>query len=327
MTARGCFEVRMRTLLGTIRGTPERRQDVVDRIRRRVEDRGGDLAREIRDRDLYFRVSVVGTCNLSCAFCHNEGAPAAGKMSLATAELAIAAAVRAGFTRVQFTGGEPLLRPDIADFVRMARSYVTDVGVTTNGTYLPQRLNALTEAGLHRLHVSLQTEPLEDAGTGGHWGIPAWLMPTVERAAADTFRLRLNLPVPAGALATAERFLRLLTAQGVDVKVFSVLPEGDLRAEVYPLAALRAVVNRVNAAQRSSSGRVLMRGFRAPSGLRCTTCADIDRCREQSHSLRLGADLVLRPCLATRAWDSTLVIDDLDASIRQAALLALDYQW
>ncbi|WP_236719305.1 radical SAM protein [Wenjunlia vitaminophila] len=308
---------------------PRRRDDVIDQIRSRLAERGQTLADAIRERELYFRISVVGTCNLSCTFCHNEGAPASGKISLGVVGEAVPAAVRAGFTRVQFTGGEPLLRPDIGDFVRLAREHVDDVGVTTNGTYLPQRLEALLDAGLARMHVSLQTEPLVEAGTKDAWGIPDWLMPTVERAASGAFTLRLNLPVPADSLDRTEAFLYLLTARGVNVKVFSVLPEGEVREDSYPLAALNALVDRVNAHNSTvpGAGEVLLRGFRPPAGIRCSTCGDLPRCKEQSHSLRLGADLLLRPCLATRTWDAPLQRDHIDASVTEAALLALDYAW
>lgn len=304
---------------------------MVRRIQDRLEERGQSLPEAIAERELYFRISVVGTCNLSCTFCHNEGAPTRGKITLESVDQAIGAAVRAGFTRVQLTGGEPLLRPDIGDFVRVGRRHVTDVGVTTNGTYLPVRLDGLIEAGLHRLHVSLQTEPLEEAGANGEWGIPEWLLPTVERAATGAFSVRFNLPVPANCLPPAERFLGLLTARGVDVKVFSVLPEGDVKADgKYPLGELEAIVERVNAANADldgTRGTVFIRGFRPPAGLRCGSCPDRDRCMEQSHSLRLGADLELRPCLATRRWDSHLDGADLDGSITEAALLSLDYRW
>jgi GTP 3',8-cyclase len=307
------------------------RSRVLQEISQRLKERSQSLSDAIRQRELYFRISVVGTCNLSCTFCHNEGAPTRGKITLESVETALAAAVRVGFTRVQFTGGEPLLRPDIADFVKVARTYLSDVGVTTNGTFLPKRLDALVASGLHRLHVSLQTEPLHEAGTDGEWGIPDWLLPTVERAAEGSFIVRFNLPVPADSLTKADSFLGLLTGKGIDVKVFSVLPEGDERDSDYPISELEAIVDSVN--MRNSriadrvTGHVYLRGFRPPTGLRCAQCRDISRCKEQSHSLRLGADLQLRPCLATRDWDSHLEGSDIEESIRTAALLALDYIW
>lgn len=309
---------------------PRRRSAAILAIRGRLSERSQSLAEAIAERKLYFRVSVVGTCNLSCVFCHNEGAPTRGKINLAVVDRAITAAVKVGFTRVQFTGGEPLLRPDIGDFVQVARQHVSDVGVTTNGTYLPVRLDSLVEAGLRRLHVSLQTGPLEEAGRNGAWGIPDWLMPTVERAASGSFNLRFNLPVPAHCLSQAEDFLAQLISRGIDVKVFSVLPEGDLREEDYPVAQLERMVERLNTVSgevTGAKGIVFIRGFRPPAGIRCSSCRAASYCKEQSHSLRLGADLRLRPCLASREWDSQLPISDPESSIAEAALLALDYRW
>jgi cyclic pyranopterin phosphate synthase len=309
---------------------PPHRSEALGRIQERLREHALSLAQAIEQRELYFRVSVVGTCNLSCTFCHNEGASTQGKLTLESLDRAVAAAVRIGFRRVQLTGGEPLLRPDIADFVSAARRHVSDVGVTTNGTYLPQRLNGLLHSGLSRLHVSLQAESLDEAGGDGKWGLPDWLQWTVERTQGTGVNVRFNLPVHTDRLVQAEPFLDLLTSRGIDVKVFSVLPEGQVRSEDYPLEQLEAVVDRVNTrsdAMGGAEGRAFIRGFLPPSGLRCGTCGDRSRCKEQSHSLRLGADLRLRPCLATRTWDSDFSHSDPDSSIREAALLALDYRW
>jgi len=304
------------------------REEVLAAVRGRLDERKMTLAEAIAERDLYFRVSLVGACNLSCAFCHNEGAPKEGKVKLEDVDVAIDAAVHAGFTRVQFTGGEPLLRPDVAEFVRLGRSYVDDVGVTTNGVYLPRRIDSLIDAGLARMHVSLQTESLIAAGSEQRWGIPPWLGPTVELASGGAFRLRVNLPVPADTLPQAEAFLHAVTSVGIDVKVFAVLPEGEVREEEYPLDRLEEMVERVNDSRREGDrGSVLLRGYRPPEGVRCPTCPDRSRCMEQSHSLRLGADLTLRPCLATRGWDSSFDLGSAQGTVTEAALLALDYRW
>lgn len=156
---------------------PSRRESVLERIHLKLAEREQTLEDAIADRQLYFRVSVIGACNLKCSFCHNEGAGLNGRLSVEDARLAIETAVRIGFTRVQFTGGEPLLHPQIASFVKMARAYIDDVGVTTNGTYLNEKLVDLLDAGLARVHISLQVEPLRLAGSDGKWGIPQWLLP------------------------------------------------------------------------------------------------------------------------------------------------------
>jgi hypothetical protein len=156
-------------------------------------------------------------------------------------------------------------------------------------------------------------------------------MPTVDRAARGDYILRLNLPIPADSLAEAERFLVWLTAQRISAKVFSLLPERASGID-YPLNELENLVRRVNSSNRAdpNAGTVDMRGYQPPTGFRCSACDDRPRCREQSHSLRLGADLVLRPCLATRDWDMPLdwPLDAaaLETAVREQAILALDYE-
>ena len=58
------------------------------------------------------------------------------------------------------------------------------------------------------------------------------------------------------------------------------------------------------------------------------TCEAYAGCKEQSRSLRLGADRVLRPCLASRKWDIAFVHpDSLGQNLSEAALLSIDYTW
>lgn len=303
------------------------RQAIATEVENRLGNAGLSLPDAIRERELYFRVSVTGACNLSCQFCHNEGGPKKGSIDPEIAEEAIIAVVSLGFKRIQFTGGEPLLRKDICDFVQVARRHTNDVGITTNGTYLMRELDNLIDAGITRIHVSLQTESLIEASNEKTWGIPHWLVPTIERANTGAFTLRLNLPVPAHNMKETEGFLQLLEKYRCDIKVFSVLPEGEISDLTYPLDELKALVRRVNDRRRDDplSGEVLLRGFRPPAGIRCLLCEDKARCKEQSHSLRLGADLMLRPCLASRAWDIPLRLEPENETLSESALLALDY--
>jgi cyclic pyranopterin phosphate synthase len=305
------------------------KEAAIARIHQGLIARAQSLRAAIAYRELYFRVSLLGSCNLSCPFCHNEGAPTTGTADLGFVMKALRAALSVGFLRVQYTGGEPLLRRDIGTFVAHARKLYTDVGVTTNGVLIQERLPSLLDSGITRIHISLQAEELERWGTAQAWGTPQWLAPVLSLAADGRFRLRLNLPVPAEALDKAFRFLRALAPFGCDVKVFSILPEGSTSAQPYPLERLRFAVeeeNQVRLAQ-GERGQILLREYREPSGFRCATCEDRHRCKESSHSLRLGADRILRPCLATRRWDTPLTEDNMEQQIQEAALLAIDYYW
>lgn len=305
---------------------PERFAIAVEEIKRNLAVRGQTLKDAIAARHLYFRVSLLGVCNLSCPFCHNEGAPNRGRIDKQLALAAIAEAYAAGFRRVQFTGGEPLLHPEVHEFVAAAKQIMPDVGVTTNGTRLPTKLTQLSSAGLDRIHVSLQEEALR-SGSNGPWSVPDWLGAVLALAKSGELNVRLNLPVRISELANAGEFLVSLAEFQCDVQLFAILPTGDaLTADERPIADLAESEN-TRRRRAGTRGSVFTRGYKAPRGYRCSSCSSRDKCKEQSHSLRLGADHVLRPCLASRSWDIKTSVASLDRDVEIATLLALDYEW
>lgn len=90
-----------------------------------------------------------------------EGVPLSPRSALLSREELLRLArvfVAAGVDKVRLTGGEPTLRPDLADIVRGLREAgVRAVGMTTNGLVLTRRLPALQRAGLSALNVSLDS--------------------------------------------------------------------------------------------------------------------------------------------------------------------------
>ena len=109
------------------------------------------------------RISVTDRCNLRCQYCMPEPEYVWLPRSdiLAFEEICALADVFTGFgvDRVRLTGGEPLLRTDLPDLIRMlaARPALRDLALTTNGLLLADQVEALRAAGLHRVTVSLDT--------------------------------------------------------------------------------------------------------------------------------------------------------------------------
>lgn len=103
------------------------------------------------------RVSLTQRCNLDCIYCHHEGeAHAASEMNLDEVLRVVRVAKSVGVRRVKYTGGEPLLRRDLADIIKGTIAMdLEDVAITTNGTLLKSKAEALYRAGLHRLNVSM----------------------------------------------------------------------------------------------------------------------------------------------------------------------------
>lgn len=117
------------------------------------------LGREIN----YMRLSVTDRCNLRCRYCMPaEGVPATAHTDILRYEelLRVAqAAVSLGIDRFKVTGGEPLVRRGIMDFIRSLKTLpgVRQVTLTTNGLLLPSLLDGLLDAGLDAVNISLDT--------------------------------------------------------------------------------------------------------------------------------------------------------------------------
>jgi cyclic pyranopterin phosphate synthase len=104
------------------------------------------------------RLSLNRACNLRCFYCHNEGQYDGSKgMTPLEIQRLIEVASRLGIKRLKLTGGEPLLRPDVADIVRQVAPLVQEVSMTTNGVYLPPLAQELKAAGLARVNISIDS--------------------------------------------------------------------------------------------------------------------------------------------------------------------------
>ena len=108
------------------------------------------------------RISVTDHCNYKCVYCRtgNEGAlygdlPFADYLRMARIFASL------GIKKVRLTGGEPLLRKGIVDFVRDLSKLRTadgeplEIALTTNGHLLAEMAQPLKDAGLHRVTVSM----------------------------------------------------------------------------------------------------------------------------------------------------------------------------
>ncbi|MBI5710277.1 MAG: GTP 3',8-cyclase MoaA [Candidatus Eisenbacteria bacterium] len=112
-------------------------------------------------RDL--RISVTDRCNLRCVYCMPaEGMPWLPKEELLTFEELTRFArvcLALGVTGIRLTGGEPTVRADLPKLVRMLADLAPglDLSITTNGLKLAAMSEALRDAGLTRVNVSLDT--------------------------------------------------------------------------------------------------------------------------------------------------------------------------
>ncbi|MDN7350031.1 GTP 3',8-cyclase MoaA [Acetobacter senegalensis] len=160
-------------------------------------------------RDL--RISVMDRCNFRCSYCMPESTypegfrflPPAERLDFDEIECVVRVAASLGVTKIRLTGGEPLLRPDLPDLVsRLVRvPGVEDIALTTNGVLLPRCAQALWQAGLRRISVSLDSlDPAVFAQMSGGRGAPQAVLKGIEAAQRAGFEgaIKINTVVQRG---------------------------------------------------------------------------------------------------------------------------------
>jgi cyclic pyranopterin phosphate synthase len=111
----------------------------------------------------YLRISVTDRCNLRCVYCMpKEGVSLLGHDDILRYEeilRVVRAAVRLGIVKVRVTGGEPLVRRGLVQFLGCisAMPGIIDTSITTNGMLLGEMARDLRDAGVRRVNVSLDS--------------------------------------------------------------------------------------------------------------------------------------------------------------------------
>jgi GTP 3',8-cyclase len=116
------------------------------------------FGRQITD----LRVSVTDRCNFRCVYCRSADPenhmPAANLLSWAEYERLIRIFVGMGIRKVRITGGEPLVRRGVEDFIGRVKALgVHDLSMTTNGYRLADNCDRLVAAGMDRINISLDS--------------------------------------------------------------------------------------------------------------------------------------------------------------------------
>ncbi len=111
----------------------------------------------------YLRISITDRCNLRCRYCvpHNLIPTLVHGDILRYEEIlrVVRTGVRLGINKVRVTGGEPLVRKGVYDFLdRLCRiEGLEDVSLTTNGVLLKENIQTIKSAGIKRLNISLDS--------------------------------------------------------------------------------------------------------------------------------------------------------------------------
>jgi GTP 3',8-cyclase len=161
------------------------------------------LQRPLRD----LRISVTDRCNFRCVYCmpkeifgrDYEFLPRAQLLDYEEIERLARAFVANGVRKIRITGGEPLVRRHVERLVEMLSTLDVDLTLTTNGTLLPQKAQALADAGLKRVTVSLDALDDETFRAMNDMDVPVQrVLDGIDAAAAAGLPVKVNAVVKRG---------------------------------------------------------------------------------------------------------------------------------
>jgi cyclic pyranopterin phosphate synthase len=111
----------------------------------------------------YLRISVTDRCNFRCLYCMPEAGlawlPKSDILSYEEINAVVRQLAPLGLRRLRITGGEPTIRPQIHELIRMLRAIpeIEDIAISTNGVRLPEIARILRECGLDRVNMSVDS--------------------------------------------------------------------------------------------------------------------------------------------------------------------------
>ncbi|MEO8094924.1 MAG: GTP 3',8-cyclase MoaA [Pseudolysinimonas sp.] len=210
-------------------------------------DRHGRTARDLR-------VSITEKCSLRCTYCMPEaGLPAIPCDDLLSAvEIArlVGIGVRdLGITDIRFTGGEPLMRNDLAEIIGLSSAVAgtASISITTNGIGLDKRIDELVAAGLTRVNISLDTVDRDHfARLTRRDRLPAVFAGIEAAKRAGLTPLKINAVLMRDTLGGAADLLEWSLANGVRLRFIEQMPldadETWAMDNMVPAAELLAVL-------------------------------------------------------------------------------------
>lgn len=253
------------------------------------------------------RISITNKCNYNCVFCHREGEEnTPDALTADDIELVSRAAYSLAVKNFKLTGGEPLIRPDVAEIVSRLKEIGKDVEVsmTSNGFFLEEYAEKLAEADLDRINVSfhgISTEKyLKMTNVNGKDKVLRGLLAIKEYG----IPVKLNYVLTSLNADELTSILDFASSMGFNVNVIELIPTGRGR-QVFD--RLYLPVEKILPILTEKATRIERRDlhnrpvFVLPSGIKVEVIANYCNpsfCMECTR-IRLTHDAKLKPCLNT----------------------------
>lgn len=256
----------------------------------------------------YLRISLTQNCNFRCLYCMPkipfEYRPKEDLLSFEELFAFVKVAIDEGIEKIRLTGGEPLLRKDLHEFIGMISSYAPqiDLALSTNAFLLKDRALELKKAGLKRINISLDSLQAKKAKKIAQKEVLQAVLEGIDEALKLAFKVKLNTVVLRGF--NDDELLDLLDfakARKIEIRFIEFMENihayGQLKGlksqeilklieQKYPLKAKEKIVSSPSKLYELEDGYVF--GIIDPHSHEfCESC----------NRLRLSASGLLIPCL------------------------------
>ena len=221
-----------------------RRRDLIDVAPAQLVD---SFARQIS----YLRLSVTDRCDLRCTYCMPERMkflPRKEVLSLEELYQLSLGFIDRGVSKIRITGGEPLVRRDILDLFQVLGKRIgyglEELTLTTNGTQLADKAEALARTGVKRINISLDTLDRTRFEELSRRDALPQVLEGIAAAKEAGLKVKLNTVAMKGVNEDElPEIIAWAHAQGHDLTLIEVMPLGDVEEDrvdhFLPLSAVR----------------------------------------------------------------------------------------
>lgn len=273
----------------------------------------------------YLRISVTTRCNLNCVYCGKDNcAKKETELSPGTYFKIAKAFAKCGIKKVRITGGEPLVRSDVAEIIKLIRTIpeIETIALTTNAVYLKEYAKALKEAGLDSVNISLDST---DGSTYNHL-TGADVLHKVIEGIEEAQKVRLS-PIKINAVLMkgvnsdgAGQLVSLAKNNEIDVRFIELMPFSENGENADLLVKGEEILKQFPfleplPAEEGTAKYYAGKGFKGRIGLINPVsqkfCGECNR-------IRLLCDGKIKPCLAyDTAYDIMPFIDNEEELLKE----------
>ncbi len=207
-----------------------------------------DTHKRIHD---YLRLSVTDQCNFRCLYCMpNEQMkfmPNDHLMSLEEILKLASIFIEHGVRKIRLTGGEPLVRKDIKKIILGLAKYPVELTLTTNGVFIGENLDAIVEAGIKSINISIDSLNPEKFKSITQRDAFAKVWENIQRLLALKMHVKLNVVLMKGYNDDEiNQFVALTKDQPIHVRFIEFMPFSGNKWEDNKVVPLSFILSEVD---------------------------------------------------------------------------------